>query len=154
MAAAPALGFVGSPCILGLRRRQGSFNRVESNFAIRGRGTRLGGLAFGDGRRNGRHAPAALFAMRSSDGEDDPPPSSVLSSLNAELSEISEDEEDLYGEAEAYRSQDGTTVQNMAGNPGQQLLTRMDGERVVKLTTSGFRPILLLSLFNLFIDLR
>jgi len=92
--------------------------------------------------------------MRSSDGEDDPPPSSVLSSLNAELSEISEDEEDLYGEAEAYRSQDGTTVQNMAGNPGQQLLTRMDGERVVKLTTSGFRPILLLSLFNLFIDLR
>jgi hypothetical protein len=79
--------------------------------------------------------------MRSSKDEDDLPLLSVTSSLDAEISEISDDEEDLYGEAEAYQSQDGTTVQDMAGNPGQQLLTRMDGERVVKLTTSGFRPV-------------
>ncbi|KAJ1477689.1 hypothetical protein T484DRAFT_1749939 [Baffinella frigidus] len=140
MVAAPVLGFMGSPGLLGLRGKRGTGYQIGI-----GGGTRVAGFSFDDGlRKQGWHAPAALFAKRkgADETEDLGKSGSTSSSLDSTLREFSDDDEEvLWGEEEAYLSQDGTTVQNEDGDGTKTLLTRLDGERVVKLTTSGFRPI-------------
>mmetsp|Transcript_62274 Transcript_62274/g.142566 ORF Transcript_62274/g.142566 Transcript_62274/m.142566 type:complete len:593 (+) Transcript_62274:2-1780(+) len=140
MVAAPVLGFMGSPGLLGLRGKRGTGYQIGI-----GGGTRVAGFSFDDGlRKQGWHAPAALFAKRkgADETEDLGKSGSTSSSLDSTLREFSDDDEEvLWGEEEAYLSQDGTTVQNEDGDGTKTLLTRLDGERVVKLTTSGFYTI-------------
>jgi hypothetical protein len=139
-AAVPTLGFVGVPGPHGLQRgRPGLHHLATLPGAFQRVGTSDGFLqdsrASWAGQPKRRSRPAVL-QLRGDGGEGKK--GGRQSSGLGYLDGLSDDPLAFSDEGESYMSQDGTLVAEVID--GEPILERLDGERVVKLSTSGSAP--------------
>lgn len=139
-AAVPTLGFVGVPGPHGLQRgRPGLHHLATLPGAFQRVGTSDGFLqdsrASWAGQPKRRSRPAVL-QLRGDGGEGKK--GGRQSSGLGYLDGLGDDPLAFSNEGESYMSQDGTLVAEVID--GEPILERLDGERVVKLSTSGSAP--------------